>query len=373
MIDYHSKSFSVQDHDTVISSDQQQSENDAILMDEDESSNQQDEDDGLENSDIVDEIVSSVVHGNTDIEIEPTLSDISEVNVVKEFIKKGCGCRIDNGGQCSLKFSFEHIMDVRSQCLSLSHDELDLVILGQIMSNTNLSTATAPNPGHANKQRQKSYSKYSHGSEQICSRMFLFLHTIGKFRLNSLVASFKLNGLTVRIHGNSNRKPHNALSLSSLEYCVKFLLNYADLNAVLLPGRIPGYSKMDIKLLPSSVSKHGIWQLYKNAAASSEPVRTLAYSTFNKTWKSLLPSIIIMKPMSDLCWTCQQNSTAILRAANQPDIEKSAQIKVAQDHLLLVQLERSYYKATCDSCRLQITNHFSSNSCFDPPPPHCNT
>ncbi len=104
---------------------------------------------------------------------------------------------------------------------------------------------TAPNPGHANKQRQKSYSKYSHGSEQICSRMFLFLHTIGKFRLNSLVASFKLNGLTDRLHGNSNRKPHNVLSLSSLEYYVKFLLNYADLNVVLLPGRIPGYSKMD--------------------------------------------------------------------------------------------------------------------------------
>ncbi len=121
---------------------------------------------------------------------------------------------------------------------------------------------------------------------------------------------------------------------------MKFLLNYANLNAVILPGLIPGYSKMDM-LLPLSVSKHGIWQLYKNAAASSEPFHTLAYSTFNKTWKSLLPSII--KPMSDLCWTCQQNSTAILRAANRPDIEKSAQIKVAQDHLLLVQLERSYY------------------------------
>ena len=27
--------------------------------------------------------------------------------------------------------------------------------------------------------------------------------------------------------------------------------------------------------------------------------------------------------MSDLCWVCQQNSTAIMRAANQPEEEKS--------------------------------------------------
>ena len=30
-----------------------------------------------------------------------------------------------------------------------------------------------------------------------------------------------------------------------------------------------------------------------------------------------------MKPMSDLCWVCQQNSAAIMRAANTPEEEKS--------------------------------------------------
>ena len=119
------------------------------------------------------------------------------------------------------------------------------------------------------------------------------------------------------------------------------------------------------------MSKHGIWQLY-NAAVSAEDIRTMAYSTFNKLWKSLLPYIILMRPMSDLCWTCQQNSTAILRAANKPDIEKSATILAAQNHLFIVQLERSYYKTTCDSCREQIVNYFSSNGLFSPPPSNCN-
>ena len=29
--------------------------------------------------------------------------------------------------------------------------------------------------------------------------------------------------------------------------------------------------------------------------------------------------VVVMKPMSDLCWICQQNSTAISRSANQPE------------------------------------------------------
>ena len=30
-----------------------------------------------------------------------------------------------------------------------------------------------------------------------------------------------------------------------------------------------------------------------------------------------------MKPMTDLCWVCQQNSSAIMRAANTAEEEKS--------------------------------------------------
>ena len=202
--------------------------------------------------------------------------------------------------------------------------------------------------------------------------MFQFFHIVGKTRLNNLISSFKEHGLTSHIHGNKKRLPHNALSLSSVEYFVKFLLNYADQNAILLPGRIPGYHKTDITLLPSSVSKRSIWRLYFDSAVCADQIHPVAYSTFNKHWQSLLPSIILMKPMSDLCWTCQKNSTAIVRASNKPDSEKSATIKEAQDHLMLVQLERSFYKTTCDSCRQQVVDYFSSNGVFSAPPPHCN-
>ena len=91
---------------------------------------------------------------------------------------------------------------------------------------------------------------------------------------------------------------------------------------MLLPGRVPGYKDSDVKLLPSSTTKHAIWELYLKAAAT-DSMRSVAYSKFTQLWRQLLPNIIVMKPMSDLCWVCQQNSAAITRSANRPE-EKSS-------------------------------------------------
>ena len=61
--------------------------------------------------------------------------------------------------------------------------------------------------------------------------------------------------LETRVHGNSRIRPHNALSWDMVMNIVKFICNYAEQNAILLPGRIPTHKRDDIKLLPSSDSK----------------------------------------------------------------------------------------------------------------------
>ena len=104
-------------------------------------------------------------------------------------------------------------------------------------------------------------------------------------------------------------------------YCMELCHHLPDTNAMLLPGRVPGYKDSDVKLLPSSTTKHAIWELYLQAASTSV-MRAVVYSTFTQLWHQLLPNIVVMKPMSDLCWICQQNSTAIMRSANCPE-EKS--------------------------------------------------
>ena len=88
---------------------------------------------------------------------------------------------------------------------------------------------------------------------------------------------------------------------------------------MVLPGRIPGYKSSDI---PSSTMKHQVWLLYQQAAGV-ESLHPVSYATFTSLWQQLLPHVVVMKPMSDLCWMCQKNSTAITRSSNRPEEEKT--------------------------------------------------
>ena len=64
--------------------------------------------------------------------------------------------------------------------------------------------------------------------------------------------------------------------LCHLKLCkIQFICTFAEENALVLPGRVPGYSLSDIQLLPSSLSKSNIWNQY-----SSSTEKCVAYSTF---------------------------------------------------------------------------------------------
>ena len=57
-----------------------------------------------------------------------------------------------------------------------------------------------------------------------------------------------------------------------------FLLNYTEENEVFLPGIVPGYSRSDIKLLPSSVSKCRLWKVYNPAAECNANAHVVMFS-----------------------------------------------------------------------------------------------
>ena len=71
----------------------------------------------------------------------------------------------------------------------------------------------------------------------------------------SLKESYLANGLDTRVHGNTKQLPHNHRGHAAITNVVKFLHKDVQENAILLPGRIPGYKRDNIKLLPSSHSK----------------------------------------------------------------------------------------------------------------------
>ena len=50
-------------------------------------------------------------------------------------------------------------------------------------------------------------------------------------------------------------------------------------------------------------------------------MKPVAYRTFCRLWTQQLGYIKIGKPQSDLCWTCQQNSLAMMKMVNMMDRE----------------------------------------------------
>ena len=299
--------------------------------------------------------------------------DADEDRVVADFMRSGCGCAKNNGGPCSDLFDVMHVKEVRLSFRALERNEFDMSIIAQLAAFSNTSWSVSTKTRHVAQGRQKAYSSFFHQGSPICRQMFLFLHSMSKKKLCNLTVHFKEHGIVPRIHGNTKRLPHNTTTVTSVKFVVRFLLNYSAENALLLPGRVPGYSRSDLQLLPSSTSKKVIWQIYLEASNKYTKVQAVAYCTFCKLWQIMLPQILLMKPMTDLCWTCQQNSAAILKASNCPELEKSAAVKEALKHLELVQCERSFYKTTCDQCKREVQEHFTEDGHINPPPPSSNT
>ena len=135
------------------------------------------------------------------------------------------------------------------------------------------------------------------------ARMFLNLYGISFSRFRRLKEHYEEQGLSQRVHGNYKRLPHNTLPQAVTEDVKNFLSNYAEENAVLLPGRIPGFKNDDIRLLSSSETKMNVWRAFKTVCEATGK-QVVGYTSFTKLWQQFHLDLLIAKPMTDLCLTC---------------------------------------------------------------------
>lgn len=132
-----------------------------------------------------------------------------------------------------------------------------------------------------------------------------------------------------------------------------FLTSNIEGNAVLLPGRTPGFKNDDIKLLSSSDTKMSVWRKFKKACQETEK-QAVSYTKFIDLWQQFHPNVVVVKPMTDLSLTCQQNTSKLLRSANLPDWEKSECTQAQQEHLNCVQTERELYRRGLQGSKNQL-------------------
>ena len=252
----------------------------------------------------------------------------AEKRAIESFLQQTCGCGLDNGRPCSQSYPETYYANYRADCASLSHTELDMLLKGHIISHISDSDVTANSLHHRHfpQLRKLTSMVFYHRGKHICRQTYLFLHNIGKKRYSNLKASVKEDGVLPRQHGNHRRVPRHAFRLEETQAVITFIRNYTEQNGIHLPGRIPGFKKTDIQLLPCHMTKKAVWRLYCQAVAAqspSQPARQAGYRTFLLIWQKQLPNVIIGKPMTDLCWYCQKHTALIQRAINRPEEEKT--------------------------------------------------
>ena len=83
----------------------------------------------------------------------------------------------------------------------------------------------------------------------------------------------------MRVHGNKKRRPSSTFSAETVENVVKFIMNTAEEQALHLPGRIPGLKRVEVKFLPSGLTKHGLWKTCTEICLSQGQL-SVGYSKF---------------------------------------------------------------------------------------------
>ena len=95
----------------------------------------------------------------------------------------------------------------------------------------------------------------------------------------------------------------------------------------------------------------------------------MVYTKLIELWKKFHPNLVVAKPMTDLCFTCQENTSKLLRAANPPEAEKSECVRTQHDHLNSVQTERELYRKACDDAKRSfkaLEDSMDIDGCHDP-------
>ena len=89
---------------------------------------------------------------------------------VKTFQERNCGCSYGrNKEPCSRSLQFQDVVEHGMQCVELTSDELDLVIMASIQSETKTTSS-----------KKRSRTNYFFKGQQVCRNTFQFLHEVGK-------------------------------------------------------------------------------------------------------------------------------------------------------------------------------------------------
>lgn len=94
--------------------------------------------------------------------------------------------------------------------------------------------------------------------------MMVIFSRISQNKLTNLIKFYKQYGLAPRMKRSGGRVlSSRLLTVQDIQRLKQFIVNFADVHAMPLPGRIPGFKRSDIQVLPTTETMTSVWRKYK--------------------------------------------------------------------------------------------------------------
>lgn len=277
---------------------------------------------------------------------------------IDNLISNYCGCRKNGGRDCVAAFSREDLLNLRQDAMALDYyddthsNRLDLAVISalRVCKRSSEQTCSSKKPNH---QRERTRLDFRVKGIQVCEKVFLFCHGIGRSRFKRLTGQYSKHGLAEIAHGNANKTPVNVTKFGSAKHVSTFLLNYAEQNALFLPGRVATCRDWTVSLLPTSETKKAVYAKY-TASCEAAVLLPVSFYVFSMIWRQCHRNIKIQKGMTDLCNTCQKNFTSLHSFNTHHETEKLELIEKSRQHLEDAKREREFYKRIIADSRKSV-------------------
>lgn len=221
-----------------------------------------------------DDCTFSPIHHTAYTVLPPRLSSSgiegdSHTSIISNSLIPLCSCTFNNGSPCYSAFDRESLDDARMHYEAMLKRDRVIAILAKIECGIGKTEETERPKQKSQTERKRTRNEYYHLRRRICRDVFQYIHCIGEKQLDALNKHYKSEGVEPRVHGRSKHLPANSLTYDDNRRVVDFIINYADVHAVTLPGRTPHHWVSSTQLLPTNCSKRTVYEEYKKVTFCS--------------------------------------------------------------------------------------------------------
>ena len=250
---------------------------------------------------------------------------------VATAVNPPCGCEKN----CLATFSWEEIQQQQFLIQELEKTEKEMFLMGMLLSKQNMSAET-----RRGKRKHATYL-YSYQGEEVCTGAFRTIYVITQHLMKAIKKHLLENGPVPRTHGNTGKRPVNALAFPVLKRCSDFVVAFAAEFGLPHPAPTHGRAGMPPTYLPAPETVKSVHTKY-SVACTAEESRVGSYTTFRRIWRSCFPHIKFMTRRTDVCPKCEAHRNAVMAARE--EAEKLEAVREFTAHIDAVQAERNFYR-----------------------------